>query len=214
MSIHRVYTAVSPFFRRRRMRRLRSVVAPQPGETLLDVGGVASFWSDSGIQSHVTLLNLPGTLDLSAARPTPGISLLEGDGCALPFADRSFDVVFSNSAIEHVGTWTRQQAFAAEARRVARRLWVQTPAREFFVEPHLIAPFVHWLPRSWQRRLIRNFTVRGWLERPGPTEVDAFLDEVRLLTFAEMQTLFPDCTILRERFCGMTKSYIAVRPVP
>jgi len=34
-------------------------------------------------------------------------------------------------------------------------------AREFFIEPHLIAPFVHWLPRHWQRRLIRHFAVRG-----------------------------------------------------
>jgi hypothetical protein len=50
--------------------------------------------------------------------------------------------------------------------------------------------------------------------RPGPAEVDTFLDEVRLLTLAEMRTLFPDCTLLRERFCGMTKSYIAVRSRP
>lgn len=42
--------------------------------------------------------------------------------------------------------------------------------------------------------------------------MEAFLDEVRLLTFAEMKLLFPDCTILRERFLGLTKSYIAVRP--
>jgi len=139
--------------------------------------------------------------------------LVLGDGCALPFADKSFDVLFSNSVIEHVGTWERQQAFAREARRVGRRLWVQTPAREFFIEPHLIAPVIHWLPHSWQRRLIRNFTVRGWLERPGPRDVEEFLAEVRLLTFAEMQSLFPDCTIMRERFLGLTKSYIAVRTV-
>ena len=119
--------------------------------------------------------------------------------------------MFSNSVIEHVGTWQRQQAFAAEVRRVGRGLWIQTPARGFFIEPHLLTPFIHWLPRRWQRRLLRNFTLRGWIDRPGPAEVDAFLDEVRLLTLAEMRTLFPDCTILREQFCGMTKSYVAVR---
>jgi hypothetical protein len=44
--------------------------------------------------------------------------------------------------------------------------------------------------------------------------VEAFLDEVRLLTLDEMRVLFPDCTILRERFLGWTKSYIAVRTNP
>jgi hypothetical protein len=58
---------------------------------------------------------------------------------------------------------------------------------------------------------MRNFTLRGWIDRPGPDDVEAFLQEVRLLTFAEMQVLFPDCTILREQFFGLTKSYIAVR---
>ena len=96
-------------------------------------------------------------------------------------------------------------------RRRRMRLWIQTPARGFFIEPHHLTPCIHWLPRPWQRRLIRNFTLRGWIDRPGPAEIEVFLDEVRLLTLAEMQMLFPDCTILRERFCGMTKSYIAVR---
>lgn len=180
-------------------------------DSILDVGGSAAFWNERSIANPTTLLNLSFPDEL---RTNPDFALVTGDGCTLPFRDRSFDVVFSNSVIEHVGTWERQKAFAAEARRVGGRLWVQTPAREFFIEPHLIAPFVHWLPRGAQRRLVRNFTVRGWLERPSPHEVDAILEELRLLTFAEMKTLFPDCTILRERFLGFTKSYIALRPAP
>ena len=208
MSVHSVYARLSPIFRRRRMRRFLEVIAPRAGERLLDVGGTAGFWADAGLAARLTLLNR----DTVAAGPNAAeIEFVAGDGCALPFADGAFEVVFSNSVIEHVGTWGQQQAFAAEARRVGRRLWVQTPAREFFIEPHLIAPFIHWLPRTWQRRLMRNFTVRGWIERPDAEAVDAFLAEVRLLTLAEMHALFPDCTILRERFLGLTKSYIAVR---
>jgi SAM-dependent methyltransferase len=205
--IHRLYAGISPRFRRRRMARMQKLIGGV--ETLLDVGGFPWCWTDTTIPlSKITLLNAdnsaaPQAMDFAAA--------IQGDGCALPFEIGAFDVVFSNSVIEHVGTWERQLAFAAEARRVGRRLWIQTPAREFFVEPHLIAPFIHWLPRQSQRRLIRNFTVRGWLERPGIREVEAFLNEVRLVTFAEMRTLFPDCTILRERFLGLTKSYIAIR---
>lgn len=209
MNIHTLYRHLSPLFRRRRMRRFLATLRPQPGESLLDIGGTAGFWAGSGLSARLTLLNR----DEALAGSIPAkVQFVQGDGCALPFADHAFDVVFSNSVIEHVGTWERQQAFAREARRCGRRLWIQTPAREFFIEPHLIAPFFHWLPRPWQRRLMRHFTLRGWIERPDQAAVDAFMDEVRLLTLSEMRTLFPDCTILRERFIGLTKSYIAFRP--
>jgi SAM-dependent methyltransferase len=191
------------------MRWFRNIIPANASETLLDVGGTPDFWRDHDGAMKITLLNQPSTISQSQAKGE--IMLVEGDACALPFGEGSFDIVFSNSAIEHVGTWARQQAFAREARRVGRQLWVQTPAREFFIEPHLLAPFIHWCPRSWQRRLMRNFTLRGWIDRPDAAAVEAFLAEVRLLTFSEMQKLFPDCTILRERFLGLTKSYVAIR---
>ncbi len=209
MSIHRIYAAISPFFRRRRMRRFHVLVAPSPHERLLDVGGTVDFWRGLNLPNPITLLNRDATGAAAGARAN--LSFVAGDACALPFHDGAFDIIFSNSMIEHLGTWERQQACARELRRVGGRLWVQTPAREFFTEPHLIAPFFHWLPRRWQRRLLRNFTVRGWIERPDAGQVEAFLEEVRLLTLAEMRILFPDCTLLRERFLGLTKSYIAVR---
>jgi hypothetical protein len=216
MNIHAVYARVSPLFRRRRLARFLEVVQPTPSDRVIDLGGTADTWLVEGphgahvpTPGQITVLN--PDIALAGKAQSSGFTFRDGDACALPFSNGSFDIAFSNSAIEHVGTWERQQAFATEARRVARRLWIQTPAREFFIEPHLIAPFIHWLPPSWQRRLIRNWTVRGWFDRPSPEAVDAFLREVRLLTVAEMQQLFPDCTILRERFLGLTKSYIAVR---
>ena len=212
MNIHRIYGAISPWFRKSRMERFRTLVRPFAGERLLDVGGTPHFWEQTGGSvPQITLLNLPGKGQTTRATSHAGV---EGDGCALPFPDQSFEIIFSNSVIEHVGTWERQEAFAQEARRVGQRPWVQTPAREFPIEPHVIAPFFHWLPRHWQRRLMRNFTLRGWLERPDEATVEAFLKEVRLISHEEMKRLFPDCVILRERFLGLTKSYIAVRLKP
>jgi len=208
MTIHKIYELISPHFRRARTRMFESVMHPTPSKTILDVGGTQTFWSESEFKGQVTLLNTEPSRFGDAA--VVGKQVV-GDGCSLPFPEGSFDIVFSNSVIEHVGTWERQVQFAAEALRVGRTFWIQTPAREFFIEPHLIAPFVHWLPRSWQRRLIRHFTIRGWLDRPGPAAVEEFLDEVRLISYAEMKQLFPGCRIIKEPFFGMCKSYVAVK---
>lgn len=206
--IHGIYGVISPLFRRRRLRWMQRQLSLRCGERVLDVGGYPWCWPPEATAARVTLLNRAFPTDRA---PEDRFTYLIGDGCALAFEDGAFDALFSNSVIEHVGTWERQQAFAREAQRVGRRLWVQTPAREFFVEPHLLAPFVHWLPPRTQRGLLRWFTPWGWMTRPSPAEVDGFLAEVRLLTRAEMRELFPDCEILTERFLGWPKSYIAVR---
>ncbi len=59
--------------------------------------------------------------------------------------------------------------------------------------------------------MLRNWTVWGWLVRPSNEQVEDALDEIRLLSHHEMLVLFSECAIERERFFGLTKSYIAVR---
>jgi len=101
--------------------------------------------------------------------------------------------------------------FAQETRRVGRQIWVQTPAKSFFVEPHLITPFIHYLPKKIQEKLLRNFSILGLITRPSQEKVKVFLEEVRLLIYDEMAQLFPDCEIYIERFLDFAKAYIAVR---
>jgi len=180
---------------------------------VLDVGGDFSTWqlADS-ISCPVTLLNIYDINSNATTSQSPRFQTVVGDGCDLSFKDRSFDLVFSNSVIEHVGTWENQKKFATEALRVGKSIWIQTPARGFFMEPHLITPFIHYLPRAMQKRLLRNFTVWGWFVRPSADEVEGFLDEVRLLTFRELEILFPQCTITKEKFLFVfTKSYTVYR---
>ncbi len=186
---------------------------PRAEEVLLDVGGSSGSWTwFPQPVKQIDLLNVTPIRWDPAAHPGHRIQVLEGDGRRLPFSDGSYGIVFSNSVIEHLGTWDAQRAFAAEARRVGQKLWIQTPAREFVVEPHYLTPFIHWAPRSWRRVLARNFTVWGWLVRPSPEYVEKGIRELRLLTRREMRELFPDCEIRRERFLGLfTKSHIAVR---
>lgn len=196
-------------FRRRRMRKFFALFAPSPEVRLLDIGGTPQTWrteSQRAADFPVTLLNKRNIGQLQDEQ----FRWVKGDATNLPFSDQSFDLAFSNSVIEHLGTWEKQQAFASEARRVARDLWIQTPARSFPIESHLLAPYIQYLPKKIQHRIVR-FTPRGMLT---PHEVHEIVDEVRLLTYREVKRLFPDCRILRERLFGLTKSYIAVRVHP
>lgn len=190
-------------FRTRRMARFARAFGVTERTTVLDVGGTPAIWSLLPRVPRVTLLNLKPT----AGSPIP---VVVADARRLPFPDRSFDVVFANSLIDHLGTLPDQAAFAQECRRVGRGYWVQSPNRRFPIEPHVLTPFVHWLPRSWRRRALR-FTVWGILTRPSAAAVDRMVEEVRMLTSGEMRRLFPDARILRERMLGLTKSVVAVK---
>lgn len=198
-------------FRRRRMHRFYQLFPLSRDSRVLDIGGTRQTWQNESAvqfpvtpQFPVTLLNI---LDYGMTE-NPRFTAVQGDAAKLPFADSTFELAFSNSVIEHVGDWQKQLAFASEARRVATKLWIQTPARSFPIEAHLLAPYIQYLPKKLQHRLARWFTPRGWMQ---PDAVHQIVDEVRLLTYKEMTQLFPDCIILRERFLGLSKSYIAIR---
>lgn len=212
MKLLTIHQQIFVFFRRRRMDRFYSMFRPAAQTRVLDIGGAPNTWiAESRYDSKfpITLVNLmfPDPAVLTDGR----FEAVESDATNLPFSDASFDIAFSNSVIEHMTNWERQQAFAAEARRVAKRLWIQTPARSFPLEPHVLAPFFQYLPRSLQTRLARHFTLWGLLTKPNAARVDEMLSDIRLLTHREMEQLFPDCLILQERVLGLTKSYVAVR---
>jgi len=190
------------------MARFLSAFSPGADQRILDVGGYVGFWKGSGLTSDITLLNIH---PISTEGIEPNMHAALGDGTKLEYKDKVFDIIFSNSVIEHLSTFENQKRFANECMRVGKWLWIQTPAKTFFIEPHLLTPFIHFLPRSWQQKLIRNLTVWGWLTRPSKEQIDHMLEEIRLLTLAEMQSLFPGCEIWKEKFLGFTKSYIAVR---
>ena len=178
---------------------------------VLDIGGTPECWGLLAVQPRVVLLNLPQSIE----QPAGAEMRVAGDGRLLPFRDGAFDVVFSNSAIEHLGGRASQESFAREAARVGRGYWIQTPNRWFPVEQHLLTPLVHWLPKAWQRAMVPRFTVWAALLRPAADRrafyLNHYLDEVRLLSATEVARLFPDGRLIRERFCGWTKSLVAVR---
>jgi predicted SAM-dependent methyltransferase len=212
MNIHSIYAIFNRTFRPRRIRALKAMLPQidEPGTTILDLGGTASWWADvHAATQHITIVNLDRRLEREVL--AAGYKFVCADACELPFADRQFDLVFSNSVIEHVGSAERQALFASEMRRCGRALYMQTPSLWFPVEPHLIAVGLHWLPGPIQRRLIRWVSVWGLVTKPSQALIDEFIATTRLLDSAQVHKLFPDCDIKCENFLGLTKSLIAVQ---
>ena len=198
-------------FRRRRGELFRAFLGATPRPcSILDLGGTESFWIQSGLGSlegvSITLLNLqPEPVSLS------GISSIVGSAIDLSrFADDSFDIVFSNSVIEHVGSHENQRRMALETRRVGKRYFVQTPARSFPFEPHLHFPFFWQLPKGVREWLVCSMAL-GWYPRQqSRDDAREFLKNFLLLNRDEFQELFPEATIHEEKVWGLTKSYIAM----
>jgi hypothetical protein len=177
---------------------------------ILDVGGTPFNWQFIESTPKVDLLNLEDQEPKEPLRENT--SFMVGNGLDLKIRYNSYDIVYSNSVIEHVGSYEKQKIFAKELKRAATGLFVQTPAKEFFLEPHYLTPFIHWLPIRVQKKLLRNFSLWGLLTRPNNDTVDAVLSEIRLLNKKEFHDLFDDCIIITEKLCFFTKSYIAYRP--
>ncbi|MDQ7030857.1 MAG: methyltransferase domain-containing protein [Ardenticatenia bacterium] len=207
MNIHRLYRPFLRYFRTKRMRQVCRLFGLTEETRVLDVGGYFFNWSLAPTVPSLTILNLNPPI----SREDREHSWVVADRRHLPFKDGAFDIVYSNSVIEHLGGFANQQAFAREIARVGIRYYVQTPNRWFPVEPHLLTPLIHYLPKSVQKRLLRNFTVWGLVTRPTDRRCEEFLQEVRLLDERELRQLFPDADILHERVLGFTKSLIAIR---
>ncbi len=174
---------------------------------VLDVGGSLDFWKMMGLARHhihVTILNQAFNAPEQISQ-----NVVLGDARNMSaFRDREFDVAFSNSVIEHVGTYADQARMAAEVRRVAVRYFVQTPNKYFPIEPHFLVPGFQFLPLRARAALLARRDL-GWYKKAASYE-DALheVTSVRLLTRREVCELFPEARLYRERFFGLTKSFV------
>lgn len=201
--------------RSRRFQRFEGLVATLPRPLkILDVGGTNAFWEFRGWAERkgveILTLNLqPELQQYENIRP------LVGDATNLAqFEDGSFDVVFSNSVIEHLFTFENQRRMAAEVQRVGKAFWVQTPNYWFPMEPHFQVPAWQWMPLELRVLMIRRWRC-GW-RGPCDDRVAAhrLVEEVRLLKKDELRAIFPGATLLAEKFCGLVKSWTAVGGFP
>ena len=127
------------------------------------------------------------------------VQLIRADGRDLPFESRSFDWVFSNAVIEHVGSWEDQIRFANEIRRVSSKgYFVTTPNKFFPIEPHTLLPFYQFLPARIQQRAVPYSA--GYLRQ---------YEVIHLLSTKQMQELFPEARVVSLGFPILGNSLVA-----
>jgi hypothetical protein len=142
----------------------------------------------------------------------PGVRTLVGDACALPDALRGerFDLVYSNSVLEHVGGHARREAFAASVHALGEAHWIQTPYRYFPVEPHWLLPGFQFLPVRARAAVTVRWPLGNYAKVRTHDEAVGWTLATELISETELRHYFPASTIWRERVLGMTKSLVAV----
>ena len=185
----RLVDAISLRSRRRKLQLLLDELQPTSKTSVLDVGADELGFGEGGgcgtlnfFEEHypwperITALGLQDGERFRARYPS--VPYVQGDACALPFADGEFDIVFSNAVIEHVGGRRRQRRLVSEAIRVGRSVFITTPNRRFPVEIHTRLPLVHWLPDAVAHRAYR-------------AAGKEFATDIHLLTRSSLEALFP-----------------------
>ena len=210
------------FFLKKRVNKLFNIFNLD-GYSILDLGGYDGRYMDNikekypGIKVTIADHDEEG-LTISRKK---GYNTIQLDGAKImPFRDKEFDLVFCNSVIEHVTipkneVWNLesssefkekslviQKHFASEINRIAKFYFVQTPNKYFIIEHHSWLPLVQFIPRENLIKFLR-FTNKFWVKKTAP--------DWNLLNAVELQDLFPNAKILKEKFIFMNKSIIAYK---
>ena len=175
---------------------------------ILDVGGTSYFWKNSALLSHpglhITLLNL-----YPVETSHPAIHAVQGDATDMrEFETGSFDLVFSNSVIEHLYTLELQQKMASEILRVGKSYFIQTPNVYFPIEAHYALPLAQYYPKAFLHFVLTQ-TKLSRMKKWSSAEASQYIAEIRLLNAQEMKALFPGASLLKEKVLGLTKSITA-----
>ena len=196
---------------------LREILERQGEVRVLDVGGRRKYWAYMSQELHtkvdITILNLASEqTKFSASSDELRVRFAVGNGCSLPqYDDGEFDLVHSNSVIEHVGSLANMERFASESRRVGKAYYVQAPHLWFPLEPHFGVPFFQFLPAPTRAQFLNRSKIGFTQKVEDYAEALEYIDSIILPDRAMMKRLFPDGELHRERFLGLTKSLTMTR---
>ncbi|MFU0506414.1 methyltransferase domain-containing protein [Pseudaminobacter sp. NGMCC 1.201702] len=199
-----------------KIRQLIETILAERGEArILDIGGTQTYWliGEEFLRQHrnrikITLVNT----EVENVTDTRMFDALVGDGADPDlFGSERFDLVHSNSVIEHVGSWERMRAFAENTKRLAPRSYVQTPNYWFPLEPHFRFAGFQYLPECVRIALIMRYSLGFFRRIEDFDEARDIIDHHTLISTRQVRKLFADAQVSHEKFLGFNKSIIAIR---
>ena len=200
--INKIKLKMRNIWRQRRMLAFLNRMAIKNNTKIIDLGGTPYLWEMIGLDLNVTLLNMENIHNRFKGPFKHHYCFIKGDACNVTdFADNEFDVVFSNSVIEHVGSSKQQEAFAKTVHRLAPSYWVQTPSFWFPIEAHCNMPFWWFYPQSVKQAWIHQ------CQRQGRYDLGKMMSQTRVLKLNHLKSLFPDAQVYTEYVAGFPKSY-------
>lgn len=172
---------------------------------IIDLGGVPIYWKNMGLADDPKFIIECHNLIKFTSEFT-NIFCYTSDVTELTnIKENQFDIAYSNSVIEHVGSYENQKKMASEIKRVARYFFVQTPNFWFPIEPHVRLPIIHFLSLPLQTLLVL-LTKRRSINCY--KKIKSARERVQLLSRRELKMLFPDGIIMDEKYFGVAKSFM------
>lgn len=206
-------TSLANSFRRKRLKLFLELADKYKKPVrVLDVGGTENYWKQMGLLGNTDFELTITNIEDPPVTDSVKFRYVKADASNLRmFEDKSFDIVFSNSMIEHIPDPAKRHQAAREIARIGKSFLVQTPAYWIPVEPHFLFPYFQLLPRFIQLFMVKSFSM-GWFKKCSTEEEAAVLiDSIRLLKRKEVRVLFPGSAIYTERALLFPKSYLAVK---
>lgn len=192
-------------FRQRRNEEFKRRFPDLSDMRVLDLGGTAVSWRVLGLRpGSVTIVNLGGV----EGPYEPWMEIVNADACKGGFG--KYDLVFSNSLMEHLGGHARRQQFADVVQESASAWWIQTPYRYFPIEPHWIFPGFQFLPFRARVMVCQHWNRLHVPARKDRAEAAAIVASIELISATEMRAYFPTSEIWYERLGILPKSLAAI----
>jgi len=190
---------------------IEALIAKKGDIKILDIGGEMGYWKNMGWQNEHCAIYLLNLETIHRPETLPGFYHVTGNALQLPYAYGEFDLVFSNSVIEHVGSEENQQKFAEEIKRICDHYIIQTPSLWFPLEPHSLLPFFQFIPHAIRARFIMWFNINYFPKAGTYKEAVTVSRSTIMFTKSRFKKLFPEAVIEVERLYGIPKSYTVLK---